>query len=162
MRILNIIIAFIILLVFSDLFAQTKADSSAIFKTMENWNKAWETSDAKLAVKDYTQDADWTNAFGMRRIGKDSIQALLEYVFSLPFVMAADKSNYEYHDLKFLTDDVAILRSKNIREGQQLPDGRVEEPRRVNHLRVYVKQKDKWLIISHLIGDERTPGKPRD
>jgi uncharacterized protein (TIGR02246 family) len=114
--------------------AQTESDSSAIFKTMANWNKAWETRDAKLAVQDYTEDADWTNAFGMRRVGRDSIQVLLEYVFSLPFVMAG-QSNYEYHDLKFLNSDIAILRSRNIRNGQKLPNGQIEEPRRINHLR---------------------------
>lgn len=161
MRLISTILAFSILFAFNELSAQTKADSSAIFKTMDNWNKAWKIRDAKLAVQDYTEDADWTNAFGMRRIGKDSIQALLEQAFNLPFVMAGE-SEYEYHDLTFLTKDVALLRSRNIRVGQQLPDGTVTEPRKISHLRVYIKQNDKWLIASHLIGDERTPGKPRD
>lgn len=140
--------------------APTTADSSAIFGAIANWERAWELHDAALAAQDYTDDADWTNAFGMRRIGRDSIQALLEEVLDLPFVMAGT-TEYEYHDLRFLGSDVALLRSRSIRAGQQLPDGTVQEDRRINHLRVFVKRGERWAITSHLIGDERTPGRSR-
>lgn len=138
----------------------TAADSARIFEAMENWEHAWQARDAALAVRDYTVDADWTNAFGMRRIGRDSIRTLLDEVFDLPFVMAGE-TEYEYHDLRFLGPDVALLRSRAIRAGQQLPDGTVEEDRRINHLRVFVRSDGGWAITSHLIGDERTPGRPR-
>lgn len=111
-------------------------------------------------MQDYSVDADWTNAFGMRRIGRDSIRSLLEEVFDLPFVMAGN-TEYEYHDLRFVGSDVALLRSRAIRAGQQLPDGTVQEDRRINHLRVFERRDGHWSIISHLIGDERTPGRPR-
>lgn len=138
----------------------TPADSAAIMKAIANWERAWEMGDPELAARDYAEDADWTNAFGMRRLGRDSIRALLSEVFQLPFVMAG-QTEYEYHDLRFLGESVALLRSRAIRGDQQLPDGRVEEPRRINHLRVFVKRDGRWLIVSHLIGDERAPGEPR-
>lgn len=140
--------------------APTAADSAEIFEAIANWERAWQVQDASLAAQDYTADADWTNAFGMRRIGRDSIQSLLEEVFDLPFVMAGN-TEYEYHDLRLLGSDVAVLRSRAIRAGQQLPDGTVQEDRRINHLRVFVKRGGRWAITSHLIGDERTPGRPR-
>ena len=138
----------------------TPADSASIFAALENWEVAWESHEPALAAQDYSDDADWTNAFGMRRIGRPAVEALLEEVFTLPFVMAG-RTNYEYHDLRFLGSGVAILRSRALREGQQLPDGTVEETRRTNHLRVFEKRGETWLIVSHLIGDERTPGQPR-
>ncbi len=135
-------------------------DSAAIMSAVENWERAWQVLDPELAVRDYAVDADWTNAFGMRRHGRDSIQTLVAEVFELPFVVAGE-TTYEYHDLQFLTSSIALLRSRAIRVGQQLPSGEVEEPRRTNHLRVFVKRDGQWLIRSHLIGDERTPGRPR-
>ncbi|MEN8144563.1 MAG: SgcJ/EcaC family oxidoreductase [Gemmatimonadota bacterium] len=136
------------------------SDSTAIFAAVDRWEEAWVEKDPRLAAQDYSDDADWTNAFGMRRIGRANIEALLIKVFALPFVMAGD-TEYEYHDLRGLGPDAALLRSWAIRTGQQLPDGTVEEPRRTNHLRVFVKREGSWLIASHLIGDERTPGQPR-
>ena len=138
----------------------TGPDSTEIVAAVQNWERAWAIRDAELASRDYTTDADWTNAFGMRRIGREEIHALLSDVFKLPFVMAGD-TDYEYHDLRALSNDVALLRSRAIRTGQQLPDGTVEEPRRTNHLRVFVRSGDGWAISSHLIGDERTPGQVR-
>lgn len=138
----------------------TETDSTEIFAVIENWERAWALRDPELASRDYTDDADWTNAFGMRRIGRESIHDLLVDVFELPFVMAGD-TDYEYHDLRALSNEVVLVRSRAIRTGQQRPDGTVEEPRRTNHLRVFVRSEDRWAISSHLIGDERTPGEPR-
>lgn len=138
----------------------SKADSAAIMATIANWERAWEIRDPVLAARDYAEDVDWTNAFGMRQIGRDSLQARLAEIFELPFVMAGH-TEYEYHDLRFLGPGVALIRSRSIRSGQQLPGGRVQEPRRINHLRVFVKRDGRWVIVSHLIGDERTPGQPR-
>ncbi|MEZ4376904.1 MAG: SgcJ/EcaC family oxidoreductase [Gemmatimonadales bacterium] len=135
-------------------------DSTAILAAVERWERGWATKEAALASQDYAADADWTNAFGMRRIGRPAIHELLTEVFTLPFVMAGD-TEYEYHDLQVLSPQVVLLRSRAIRTGQQLPDGTVEEPRRTNHLRVFAKRDGGWRIVSHLIGDERTPGEPR-
>lgn len=136
------------------------ADSTAILEAMERWEEGWRIKDPGLATQDYSADADWTNAFGTRRLGRMAIHELLVEVFDLPFVMAGD-TDYEYHDLTSMGPTVALLRSRSIRVGQQLPDGTVQEPRRINHLRVFQKQGEEWLIVSHLIGDERTPGQPR-
>ena len=138
----------------------TAADSAEILGAITNWDRAWEVQDVALAAQDYSDDADWTNAFGMRRIGRDSIRSLLEEVFDLPFVMAGN-TEYEYHDLRFVGSGVALLRSRAIRAGQQLPDGTVQEDRRINHLRVFERRDGHWSLISPLIGDERTPGRPR-
>lgn len=137
----------------------TPADSSAIMAAVERWERGWEVYDPELAARDYSDDADWTNAFGMRRIGRDSIQSLLTEVFGVSAVTAGT-TRYEYHDLDFLSPDIALLRSRAIREGQQLADG-TAPVRRIGHLRVFRKRAGEWLIVSHLIADERTPGQPR-
>lgn len=138
----------------------TASDSAAILSAMERWEEGWRIRDAALASQDYSDEADWTNAFGMRRTGRGAIHELLVDVFELPFVMAGE-TEYEYHDLTSLGANVALLRSRAIRTGQELPDGTVEAPRRTNHLRVFERRDGTWNIVSHLIGDERTPGEPR-
>ena len=137
----------------------TQADSAAIMAAFQNWERGWELYDPELASRDYSDDADWTNAFGMRRIGRDSIHALLTQVFDISAVTAGE-TRYEFHDLRFVSPEIALLRSRAIRERQQLADG-TAEVRRIAHLRVFRKQNGQWLIISHLIADERTPGQPR-
>ena len=68
---------------------EQSVDTAAIEQAVENWNTAWKVEDPKLAAQDYSDDADWTNAFGMTRVGRADIEQLLTEVFALPFVMAA-------------------------------------------------------------------------
>ena len=64
------------------------ADREAIMQAIERWENAWKTKNAELAARDYSEDADWTNAFGMRRLGRESIESLLADIFKMPTVMA--------------------------------------------------------------------------
>lgn len=144
-------------------WAQSDADATdraAILQAIERWDRGWKTKDPKLAAQDYADDADWTNAFGNRQIGRKNIEDLLVTIFGMATVMAGS-TEYEYHDFTFIAPRTVLLRSRSIRTGQQFPDGTTQSPRRINHLRVFVKDGDRWLIVSHLIADERTPGEPR-
>jgi uncharacterized protein (TIGR02246 family) len=136
-----------------------ETDSSSIMQVLANWERGWAVYDPVLTTRDYATDADFTNAFGMRRVGQDSIRALLERVFKVQTVTAGT-TQYEYHDLKFLSPEIALLRSRAIREGQQLADG-TPEIRHINHLRVFARAGEGWQIVSHLISDERIPGEAR-
>ncbi len=137
----------------------TRADSAAVLAAIANWERGWQTYNVALTSRDYSEDADWTNAFGMRVLGRDSIRALLQAVFQIPTVTAGS-TRYEYHVVRFLSENVAMVRSRAIRTGQQLADG-TPELRRINHLRVFREISGRWQIVSHLISDERTPGLAR-
>ena len=41
-------------------------DRAAVLATLEFWNRGWAEADASMAVEDYSENADWTNAFGDR------------------------------------------------------------------------------------------------
>ncbi len=135
----------------SNCAAQSVADEKAILETFNSWNQGWAESDAALAVKDYADDTDWTNAFGDRFQGKAALREGLEYIFSLGFVMAGESAKNEYADVRFLGEDVAIVRSKLVRSGQQRSTGEAMPDRHINHLRVYEKRAGRWQIVSHLI-----------
>lgn len=135
--------------------AQSIADEEAILETFESWNRGWTEADADLAVQDYAQDADWTNAFGDRFEGRTALRDGLAHIFSLGFVMAGDSAGNEYNDVTFLAPDVALVRSKLVRSGQQTSTGEVMPDRHINHLRVYQKRGGRWLVVSHLISQAK-------
>lgn len=132
-------------------FAQSEADSEAIMKTFESWDRGWAERNAELAVQDYADDADWTNAFGDRFQGKDALLKGLDHIFSLDFVMSGNSDQADFLKVNFLAPDIAIARSKLVRKGQQTSSGEVMPDRHIHHLRVYAKRGDRWLIVSHLI-----------
>jgi uncharacterized protein (TIGR02246 family) len=131
-----------------------KSDQSSIEQVIENWNKAWQTKDYKLAAQDYSDDADWTNAFGQKGKGRAEIEKVLTEVFALPFVMAGQSKTVE-QSVKFIKPDVALVITRIERVGQQVPSGAELGARQTSHLRVMVKSKGQWKIISHLISDAR-------
>ena len=135
--------------------AQTEADRAAILATIDSWAAGWAQRDAALAVQDYSDDTDWTNAFGDRFEGKEALQAGLEFIFSLDFVMAGDSAGHEYDDVRFLGPDVAMLRSKLVRTGQRTSEGEAMPDRHIHHLRVLERRGDDWVIVSHLISQAK-------
>ncbi len=145
-----------LLMVFS---AQAQNDSSAkdkksIEQAIENWNVAWKTKNAKMAAQDYSDDADWTNAYGMKQKGRAEIEKILTEVFSLAFVMEGNSETIE-QTIRFLKADLATVITRVERKGQKLPSGEVLPTRKTSHLRVFLKTNKKWQIVSHLISDAR-------
>ena len=131
--------------------SQTAADSAAVLMTLDSWNRGWAEADADLAVQAYAEDVDWTNAFGDRIQGRDALRAGLAFIFGLDFVMAGDSGDNEFTELTFLTPDVALIRSKLVRIGQQTQRGERLPDRHVHHLRVLQRRDGEWQIVSHLI-----------
>lgn len=134
-------------------------DQAAIEAAIENWNLAWKTKDPKLAAQDYSDDADWTNAFGMSRVGRVEIEKLLTEVFALPFVMAGDSETVD-QDIRFVKPDLALVLTRVQRKGQLNPEGQDIGQRRTSHLRVFAKTDGRWRIVSHLISDARDTQQP--
>ena len=125
-------------------------ESEKIIRTIDNWNKGWDKKDVELAIADYSEDTDWTNAFGDRMRSKSELRELLKEIFAMDFVMEGT-DNYQNEDVQFLTDNFALLRSTNVRKGQKWSDGSLMNDRHIHHLRVYKKMNNEWKIISHMI-----------
>src|SRR5919107_1685248 len=97
-----------------------KGDQALIEQAVENWYKAWQTKDSKLAAQDYSDDADWTNAFGMKRKGRAEIEKILAEVFALPFVMSGQDKVVE-QSVRFIKPDVALVITRVERVEQRTP-----------------------------------------
>ena len=154
-RITTILIALALLSLVSVAQVSTsKSDQALIEQVIENWNRAWHTKDAKLAAQDYSDDADWTNAFGMKSKGRAEIEKILSQVFSIPSVMAGQSKTVE-QSVRFIKTDVALVLTQVERAGQRTPSGAELGTRHTSHLRVLIKSEGRWKIVSHLISDAR-------
>ena len=134
--------------------AESAEDKKAIETAYQNWYTAWETKDYKLAAQDYSNDAFWVNAFGMKRTGRAEIENTLKEVFAMDFVMSGKSKTVE-KTVRFIKPDVALVESRVEREGQEMKSGEKLETRKTSHLRVFAKSNGKWQIVSHLISDAR-------
>ncbi|MEJ8569394.1 SgcJ/EcaC family oxidoreductase [Elongatibacter sediminis] len=135
-----------------------EGEREAVLGTLESWNKGWRTKDAALAVADYAEDTDWTNAFGDRFQSRGELQKGLEVIFGLDFVMAGESAGNSYQDVTFITPEVATVRSQLVRSGQQTDSGQTMRDRHINHLRVLEKRNGRWVITSHLISQAKEKG----
>ena len=133
-------------------------ERAAVLATLDSWDRGWAEDDARLAVADYAHDADWTNAFGDRFVGRDALQDGLEFIFGLDFVMAGDSQQNRFQDVSFLGPDVALIRSQLVRTGQETGAGEVMNDRVVNHLRVLHRREGRWQIVSHMISQAKEKG----
>jgi len=134
--------------------AITSIDSIQIVQKVDDWNKAWKIKDPKLAAKWYSDNADFTNAFGFNLIGKAAIEEYLTRVFTMDFVMAGDSEQTSLK-LKYISDNSVLVISTISRKGQKLSDNSELGPRSTTHHRLFQKTNG-WKIISHLISDARS------
>ena len=132
----------------------TPKDSAMIADHLQDWTKAWESKNPYLAAKWYSDSAEWTNAFGMRRIGKVAIEKFLTEVFSLANVMEG-KSTVKENAYISITKEVILLRTVIERKGQKLASGEEMDVRNTIHHRIFKKNNGQWLIVAHLIADAR-------
>ncbi|UII22307.1 YybH family protein [Fulvivirga ligni] len=92
-------------------------DLAQIKQLINDSDEGWETKNLELVLEGYSDDIDWTNAFGDRRQGKEALSGLLDTIFNLDFVMSG-RNNYQEPDITFPSEDIALARSTNIRRSE--------------------------------------------
>ncbi|MBP0905763.1 hypothetical protein ACFSKN_15775 [Mariniflexile gromovii] len=132
----------------------TESDSLQIVTKIDDWNRGWKVKDAELACKWYSENADFTNAFGINQIGQSEIQKYLTKVFEFDFVMAGI-SEQTTLKLKRITDKAILVISIVERKGQKTAENKNLGTRKTSHYRLFEKT-DQWRITAHLISDARS------
>ncbi len=131
----------------------SKADSLEIVTKINDWNNGWKVKDYELATKWYSEQAEFTNAFGHSKTGKQNIENFIKEVFGLPFVMAGD-SRVSNQKLIQLDNRIVLVITCIERSGQKTPDEKELGIRLTTHHRIF-KKDSEWLIVGHLISDAR-------
>jgi uncharacterized protein (TIGR02246 family) len=131
-------------------------DATAIEQTLRTLQIAFLSRNADLLRDVYVADADWTNAFGTTRSGRDSIVAYLRGLFADEHFGAGQLVGAPQISVRPVSPDVVVARTYVEIAGQQAVDGKELSTRRNHSLKVLVRQEDgRWLIVSEMYMDAR-------
>ena len=129
---------------------------AAIEQTLQQLMTAFREHDADALSGICVEDADWTNAFGTTRHGRDAIISYLRGLFADPHFAAGTPAGAPELAVRFVTDDVALAKTYVEIQGQQTVAGDRLPVRRNHSLKVLSRQSDgRWLIVSEIFMDAR-------
>jgi uncharacterized protein (TIGR02246 family) len=138
---------------FSDL---PPTDQEAIGKTLLTLLKAFDDRDAAPLRRVYSDDADWVNAFGTVKRGRDEIVDYLTGLFRDDNFNRGELAGPPETGFRVLTPEVVLVSAHLIVKGQGLVGGGTLD--RDNYsLRALQRQDDgSWLIVSEMFQDANT------
>ena len=130
-------------------------ENDAIVSLIERNVAAFRDFDADGASSTYADDADWTNAFGVRQHGRSNIRTYLSNLFARPEFRSRSQSGPAELSVRFVRPDVAVAHRFTEVVGQRGSNGEKLPPRKIHRLIVLTKDAANWLILSELVMDER-------
>ena len=116
---------------------------------------AFRSSDATGVEDLYSEDADWTNAFGTSKKGAAEIAEYLTRLFADEHFAAGKPVGPPQASMRFVTDDVCVVKTYIEREGQETSGGEKLAVRRNHSLKVFRREGDGWKIVSDIYMDAR-------
>src|ERR1700742_3362939 len=131
-------------------------DQEAIGKTLLTLLKAFDDRDAEPLRTVYSGDADWVNAFGTVKRGRDDIVDYLKGLFADDNFNRGEPDGQPETSFRVLTPE-AVLVSAHLRiKGQGLVGGGTLDRDNFS-LRALQRQTDgSWLIVSEMFQDANT------
>lgn len=133
------------------------ADRAAIAATLDKLLRGFATRDADLLVGVYSTNADWVNAFGSVKKGRDEIVDYLRGLFADGNFNAGELAAAPQSHLMKIADDVVTVSSTLRITGQLLLSGEAIPMRNNHSLRVLARQTiGSWLVVSEMYADSRT------
>src|SRR5262245_32174234 len=99
-------------------------DAAAIEQTLRTLQVAFASRNAGPLRDVYVADADWTNAFGTTRSGRDAIVTYLSGLFADPHFGAGRFAGPPQVSVRAVTDDVVVAKTYVEIAGQQTSDGK--------------------------------------
>jgi len=129
-------------------------DEAAVRAVIDHWRQAWELFDGSVLNGDYTDDADWLNAFGVKQKGNAAIVEFVSAVVKRPGVQDRH-TTWSEPRVRFLRPDVAVAFRDYQTTGMKRPDGQDMPLRRTHAMWVLTKDGGRWKIASHVIADEQ-------
>ena len=132
------------------------ADQEAIGKTLLTLLKAFDDRAAELLLGVYSDDADWVNAFGTVKRGRDDIVEYLRGLFADDNFNRGELAGPPETSFKVLTPEVVLVSAHLQVKGQGLVGGGTLDRDNFS-LRALQRQDDGyWLIVSEMFQDANT------
>jgi uncharacterized protein (TIGR02246 family) len=132
-------------------------DRAAIEQTVANFMAAWNTHDVHALAASFTEDNDFTNAFGDHTQGRAPIEAT--YGPMLQGVFKETRQTGHIRIIRFLSSNLASVDVDWEMTGAKNPDGTPRPARKGLHSWIMAKQSDgTWLVeIMHMNEFTETP-----
>jgi uncharacterized protein (TIGR02246 family) len=130
-------------------------DLDAIRTIMMNSGQGWAEGNASQVADVYADDADWMNAFGDVRRGREAIKEYLTGLFSFDEadMGESEQANGRMISMRYVGDDVVILHSMTTSVRAGALEG--ADHRQVHSTSVLAKQNGEWRIVHEHISDAR-------
>lgn len=140
----------------TDFSTLPQADQEAIGKTLLTLLKAFDDRDAEPLLSVYSDDADWVNAFGTVKRGRDDIVEYLRGLFDDENFNRGELAGPPETSFKVLTPEVVVVSAHLVVKGQGLVGGGTIDRDNFS-VRVLQRQSDgSWLIVSEMFQDANT------
>jgi uncharacterized protein (TIGR02246 family) len=131
-------------------------DQEAIGKTLLTLLKAFDDRDAEPLRGVYSDDADWVNAFGTVKRGRDDIVEYLRGLFADHNFNRGELAGPPETGFRVLTPEVVLVSAHLQVKGQGLVGGGTLDRDNFS-LRALQRQDDgSWLIVSEMFQDANT------
>lgn len=132
------------------------ADQEAIGRTLLTLLKSFDDRDAGPLRGVYSDDADWVNAFGTVKRGRDEIVDYLTGLFRDDNFNRGELAGPPETSFRVLTPDVVLVSAHLKVKGQGLVGGGTIDRDNFS-LRALQRQDDgSWLIVSEMFQDANT------
>ena len=132
------------------------ADQEAIGKTLLTLLKAFDDRNAAPLLGVYSDNADWVNAFGTVKRGRDDIVEYLRGLFADDNFNRGELAGPPETSFKVLTPEVVLVSAHLQVKGQGLVGGGTLDRDNFS-LRALRRQDDgSWLIVSEMFQDANT------
>jgi uncharacterized protein (TIGR02246 family) len=132
------------------------SDQEAIGKTLLTLLRAFDERDAEPLQHVYSDDADWVNAFGTVKRGRDEIVNYLRGLFGDDNFNRGELAGPPEPSFRVLTPEVVLVSAHLQVKGQGLVGGATLDRDNFS-LRALQRQNDgSWLIVSEMFQDANT------
>ncbi|MGO8938445.1 MAG: YybH family protein [Mycobacterium sp.] len=138
---------------FSDL---APADQEAIGKTLLTLLKAFDDREAEPLLGVYSDNADWVNAFGTVKRGRDDIVEYLRGLFADYNFNRGELAGPPETSFKVLTPEVVLVSAYLQVKGQGLVGGGTLDRDNFSLRALQRQDSGSWLIVSERFQDANT------
>jgi uncharacterized protein (TIGR02246 family) len=129
-------------------------DQEAIARTLTSLLAGFSERNVEKLADVYTDDADWVNAFGSVKHGRQEIITYLGGLFADANFNAGTLKAAPQSSIRVLTNEVVLVSVHLLIEGQKLLDGGVIDERDNHSLHVLQRQNDgTWPVVSEMYMD---------
>lgn len=120
-------------------------DKSEIIKRVRQYEKAWNSGDAKATAAIYAEDGSHTFVNGLILTGRLEIEKGVEEMLAGP--MKGTVIQLTPNVIRFPAIDIAVEDASFVMKGLKMPDGKEIPPLQGFCVSVYQKQKDEWMAL---------------